>query len=847
MELRKVKSCYSNTLFSTFIVLLLASCSVINLPNKMDISNSQPGALIQDEMAGHAKLDNSELKKFLLSIDAGKKTRALVRGNTDTIIRLYRLNSLAIVSEKNFQGSLLAESLSGSEDKANAITTLISLFPIDAYRILTYVEQNRIIDTSDILAIAVKKKLDPSIILNAAASGMENSATPLIHSAGLVIYGQNEENQSEVKYRIKGSSKWLPALALSWDPIYGALSGSIVHLDPNTNYEVEVLVTDYESNTKSYSFQFTTQPDSPPIDSEKIYYLSEIYNGGQLDLEALNIYGSEDGYAKVIGDGETIIANEDDLSAVNIGSQSYIILENLTIEGGVRYGIFAKNTHHIWIKGCNISKYGREATIVKNGKAYSSETSTSPINYDSGIYLEKTGVSVIEECEIHSPNGKANHWGYGHPNGPNALQVYAYHPEEQFRGQMIVRNNKFYGSDLHRFNDVIEGRKNTWRNGGFVRDSAIYGNYLAYANDDLIEIDGGQRNVLVYENELTQGYVGISVAPNMLGPSYLFHNYIHDLGDERGKEWTAIKAGGLLAKPGGKTYILENYIVTNRNGIAASNVNNDNSFWLEVRNNIIINRNKSNMVGLGIYDKQKYFLSNFYNNVIYNIQAEAPYIEVAHDSIKEHFLTYDSQFVGSLNNEPNVELPIFSEDSIYNFTRSIENVETPKNELIVNFFDYPVTPFATQTKYGTVIINDKDTLSLSGNGWYKIPVDYEITKDTVLSLNYIAEGRIEIGGVAFETDNKVTASRVFKFIGVQPYGHNLTNVTRNKRETKVNIPIGEYNLGNLNYIVFILDNDVIESNNNSKMTFHNIKLQEKNQKTQNKLYKEMIPIGQMGL
>lgn len=84
-----------------------------------------------------------------------------MRGNTDTIIRLYRLNSLAIVSEKNFQGSLLAESLSGSEDKANAITTLISLFPIDAYRILTYVEQNRIIDTSDILAIAVKKKIRP--------------------------------------------------------------------------------------------------------------------------------------------------------------------------------------------------------------------------------------------------------------------------------------------------------------------------------------------------------------------------------------------------------------------------------------------------------------------------------------------------------------------------------------------------------------------------------------------------------------------------------------------------------------------------------------------------------------
>ena len=87
---------------------------------------------------------------------------------------------------------------------------------------------------------------------------------------------------------------------------------------------------------------------------------------------------------------------------------------------------------------------------------------------------------------------------------------------------MIVRNNRLYGSDTNRFNDVIEGRQNSWRNGGFVRDSAIYGNYLAFANDDLVELDGGQRNVLFYNNELTQGYTGISVAPNRLGPNYIF-------------------------------------------------------------------------------------------------------------------------------------------------------------------------------------------------------------------------------------------------------------------------------------------------------------------------------------
>lgn len=100
---------------------------------------------------------------------------------------------------------------------------------------------------------------------------------------------------------------------------------------------------------------------------------------------------------------------------------------------------------------------------------------------------------MIEECEVHSPNLGANNWSVGHPKGANALQVWAYHDSDAYRGEFIVRNNRFYGSQDHRFNDVIEGRMNTERRGGFVKNSAIHGNYLAYANDDLIEIDGGSR------------------------------------------------------------------------------------------------------------------------------------------------------------------------------------------------------------------------------------------------------------------------------------------------------------------------------------------------------------------
>ena len=255
--------------------------------------------------------------------------------------------------------------------------------------------------------------------------------------------------------------------------------------------------------------------------------------------------------------------------------------------------------------------------------------------------------------------------------------MWAYHPDVEKRGQFIIRNNRLYGSDDKRFNDVIEGRKNAWRVGGFVRDSAIYGNYIAYANDDLIEIDGGQSNVLVYDNELTQGYVGISIAPNRLGPSYIFHNLIYNLGDERGREWTSIKAGGLLSQPAGVTRVYENVILTNRNGISASSFQGDKTFWIETQNNVIITRNNSNMVGYGIYDEQQFLSSHFFNDVIYNISMDDTKALVSPETIstldvavnKSSVQNFDPALtkilqVDSANLIPNISIVVSEDDEI---------------------------------------------------------------------------------------------------------------------------------------------------------------------------------------
>ncbi len=562
---------------------LTLSCATISKNDKNYTKGGQPGDILYNYI--HTNISNNNTVNSLLANYKGPKNLStVVEKYEDEIAQLYKQHVL-IPSPPISEDEKKARFANITSNQASA---LFAFYPIDTAKWMKIISTYSGLSKNDIYESAITAGLDPTIVFAASASGFEDTATPLINSIGLVIYGQDEESTATVKFRAEDDTYWREGLDLAWEPIYGSFAGSIVYLEASTTYHIEVTVTDAYGDIVEHSFQTTTKPNTPPIDPNKIYYLSEIYSGGQLDLEALNIEGSADGYAKIIGDGPVIEAGSDVLAAVNIGNNSYVMLENLTVKGGQRYGIFAKKAHHIWIKGCNVSEYGREAVDIRNGKAYSSPTSNSPINYDSGIYLERSGIAVIEECEVHSPNLGANNWSVGHPKGANALQVWAYHDSDAYRGEFIVRNNRFYGSQDHRFNDVIEGRMNTERRGGFVKNSAIHGNYLAYANDDLIEIDGGQQNVLVYDNELIQGYTGISIAPNLLGPSYLFHNFIHNLGDDRGKEWTAIKAGGLMSKPAGQTFIFENFIDVQRNGIAASKVVGDSTFWVNTKNNIII-------------------------------------------------------------------------------------------------------------------------------------------------------------------------------------------------------------------------------------------------------------------
>lgn len=807
-------SCFIRMLFVSLVILITTSCSIFHAPEKKP--TQQPAQFLLHKMH-EQQISSSEA---LLTLFKTKAVQSHLPKQTKKTVNKYPkiAADILLTLDKNAESqSSIIELIEQKKKKQNTyIYVVLTMYPVDGYRLAEKLAASDKIDDETITTASLRAGFDPAIISPPTAANNDGyRIVPLMESASITLYNQTENASADIQFKAQNDTQWQLGLALQWEPIQGALSGSIVYLKPNTQYEVKVSLSENGVLLSEEQYSFTTRAESPPIDPDKIYYLSEIYQGGQLDIEALGIEGNANGWAKIIGDGVTIQAEEGDKSAVYIGRQNYIILENITTKGGFRYGIHGYKAHHVWIKGANISEFGRVATEYRKGKGYETINNTGLINYDSGIYLERTGVVVIENSEIHSPNGKANSWEYGHPNGPNAFQIWGYHDTEAYRGQYIVRNNRFYGTPEKRFNDVIEGRSNFKRSGAFVRDSAIYNNYLAYANDDLIEIDGGQANVLVYNNEMTQGYCGISTAPNMIGPSYVFHNYIHDLGDERGREWAAIKMGGIMSKPAGLTNVFENLVVTNRNGITASRVNSDSTLWVNAKNNIIIMRNYAHQVGYSIYDTQKYSASVYNNNLLYNLKAQRPIYDATETDNFINSDSYDTESIARiLNSGSSATLLMANESVIPNFSKYPKldlNEQTEQNignnAQSIAFTEAEFTSFHDQDLNGTLAISDNGaTILLSGNSWKKYPFSYELTPNSMLNVTISSDGIAEIIGIGLETDNQITSQRTFQFTGEQDWGLRDTSIEDNN-VTDLTIPIGQYVTGDIHYLVFVLDND----------------------------------------
>ncbi len=400
-----------------------------------------------------------------------------------------------------------------------------------------------------------------------------------------------------VSYREK-DGQWKEAYTPYWDQGIQQFRGSIVNLKPNTEYEVRARVMSGKSVAQEHTAKVVTWSENPPI--AKTIQLKDIYDGNTVVFE--DVHGSEDGWIKVVGDDATVLqVDKNTRDNIYISNSSYLIFENITMKGAGVNGVhIANGSHDIRIVNCDISDWGRVGVHdLVDGRWRDYEGTF--INNDAGVKLADVSKAVVERCYIHDPTGTTNSWNGAtwnqvHPAGPNAVHYRCYNS--------VIRYNDFPGSDGHRWNDAIESFNNGFRSGGPSKDCDIYGNTLLFGQDDSIEMDGGQMNSRFYLNKVEGFLCGMSTAPNLAGPSYIFRNLITNLGDETGKTSCAIKHGGGTSHTYGHEYVFHNTFDVMGKGLAAVGYSNDadRKRYLAVSRNNILAANRSASDGYGIDD-----------------------------------------------------------------------------------------------------------------------------------------------------------------------------------------------------------------------------------------------------
>ena len=372
------------------------------------------------------------------------------------------------------------------------------------------------------------------------------------------------ELQPVLKYRRESDSRWKSVPdALVYLPQEKELRGSLLELSEGTGYRIQLECL-IGGQKKSFPGKFRTRTPKVPV-AETIL----LDEKSPMPLRIARS-GSPKGWLRyTMKPGTVLDGGERKNFAIFLDKVSYVILDGLTVRGGIRHGINVENCSEIQILNCDISGFGRVGVHRPdlNGMYYNENN--KPIDQDAGIRIRNTRAILVERNYVHDPRGTANSWFYAHPAGPNGLNL------GNVR-EAAIRYNDFIGSDLHRWNDASEGANNGAVTGSAWRDAEITGNNFLFANDDGMELDGGQINARFFRNRSEGIFCGVSLAPCLRGPVWCYRNLFCATGAEFGLSNVGIKSifGG-RGSGYGRIYCFNNTIVGLGSGISSFGGNRD--------------------------------------------------------------------------------------------------------------------------------------------------------------------------------------------------------------------------------------------------------------------------------
>ncbi len=400
---------------------------------------------------------------------------------------------------------------------------------------------------------------------------------PTFCSCG-VYWGTPKQESITLEFRKAGTQAWRQALPPHYYNESSQYSGSIVKLKEDTDYEVR-----FRSGEKVLaSGKFRTWSSSVPVAKTIVLDPARFRKKLVIDKQ-----GSPDGWIKYTMKPGSSIDVPENTRIIDVTNASYILLEGLSIKGGTAADVIKiENSHHVRVVNCDISRwgivgvphyerYGRRFPVPADQKVKG-----YGINFNGAIVIDKGCSSVVvERCYVHDPRGQANSWYYSHPAGPEAVIL------KRPAHSTVIRYNDFVGSDLHRWNDAVEGEGNFHGDGGFNRDADIYGNFMIYSNDDSIELDGGQQNVRCFWNRFESSHCGVSIQGCMVGPSYVFENLFAGMGDEHDLPGQTIKTGGGDHGAEARSFLFNNTLWGPGSGLMIMT-----SLQCDVRNNLFCNK-----------------------------------------------------------------------------------------------------------------------------------------------------------------------------------------------------------------------------------------------------------------
>ena len=430
-------------------------------------------------------------------------------------------------------------------------------------------------------------------------------------NAASIYIGQRQakrasEFSAKVKYRNVGSSKWIKALDLVYDESRAQARGSLLGLKEAETYEFVIDVND-AGKKEIIKGKFTSRDSNFPI-GKTVMLTKE--NAAELLSNIEN--GSANGYTRYTSKpGEVLDFGIAKNSAIDLTNCQYVILDGLTIRGGLRQAIQVECANDIVIRNCDISGYGRvgKRDVHIDGKFFIKKRS---INYDAGVNIQASERVTVERCFIHSPLGTSNSWFYSHPAGPTAVYT-------GDAASVVLRYNDFIGSDMNRWNDAVEGWGNGALNGSVRADAEIYGNYFAFGNDDGMEMDGGQMNCRFAYNKSEGLLCGFSTAPCLIGPAYHFRNLIHRGGDEYDFKGVGVK-NNFSTGGRGALFFFNNTVLDHSVGFSSVSFNatekkmhKEKYLKIYSRNNLV--RTSGKLYSGGLFRPQ-YFYSSVNNDLL---------------------------------------------------------------------------------------------------------------------------------------------------------------------------------------------------------------------------------------